>query len=81
MPKARSEMAEAGSQRDADDSVDRLITEAASLYGYANLKDEQKKSFVEGKDVFVAPFNSLACFSWTDSLSISLKHDLHTYPS
>ena len=79
MPKVRSEMAEAGSQRDADDSVDRLITEAASLYGYANLKDEQKKvlkSFVEGKDVFVAPFNSLACFSWTDSLSISLKHDL-----
>ena len=72
-------MAEAGSQRDADDSVDRLITEAASLYGYANLKDEQKKvlkSFVEGKDVFVAPFNSLACFSWTDSLSISLKRDL-----
>ena len=72
-------MAEAGSQRDADDSVDRLITEAASLYGYANLKDEQKKvlnSFVEGKDVFVAPFNSLACSSWTDSLSISLKHDL-----
>ena len=72
-------MAEAGSQRDADDSVDRLITEAASLYGYANLKDEQKKvlkSFVEGKDVFIAPFNSLACFSWTDSLSISLKHDL-----
>ena len=72
-------MAEAGSQRDADDSIDRLITEAASLYGYANLKDEQKKvlkSFVEGKDVFVAPFNSLACFSWTDSLSISLKHDL-----
>ena len=47
-------MAEAGSQRDADDSVDRLITEAVSLYGYANLKDEQKKvlkSFVEGKDV------------------------------
>ena len=81
-------MAEAGSQRDADDSVDRLITEATSLYGYANLKDEQKtserevlKSFVEGKDVFVAPFSSLACFSWTDSLSISLKHDLHTYPS
>ena len=40
------EMAEAGSQRDTDDSVDRLITEAASLYGYsiyANLKDEQKK--------------------------------------
>ena len=36
-------MAEVGSQRDADDSVDRLITEAASLYGYANLKDEQKK--------------------------------------
>ena len=58
-------MAETGSQRDADDSVDRLITEAASLYGYANLKDEQKKvlkSFVEGKEVFVAPFNSLACF-------------------
>ena len=65
MPKARSEMAEASSQRDADDSVDRLITEAASLYGYANLKDEQKKvlkSFVEGKDVFVAPFNSLLDF-------------------
>ena len=83
MPKVRSEMDEAGSQRDADDSVNRLITEAASLYGYANLKDEQKKvkSFVEGKDVFVAPFNSLACFSWTDSLFISLKHDLHTYPS
>ena len=81
MPKARSEMAEAGSQRDADDIVDRLITEAASLYpGYANLKDEQKKSFVEGKDVFVTHFNSLACFSWTDNLSISLKHDLHTYP-
>ncbi len=39
MLKAKSEMAEAGSQRDADDSVDRLITEAASLYGYANLKD------------------------------------------
>ena len=37
------EMAEAGSQRDTDNSVDRLITEAASLYGYANLKDEQKK--------------------------------------
>ena len=72
-------MAEAASQRDADDSVDRLITEAASLYAYANLKDEQKKVlklFVEGKDVFVALFNSLACFSWTDSLSISLKHDL-----
>ena len=72
-------MAEAGSQRDADDGVDRLITEATSLYGYANLKDEQKKvlkSFVEGKDVFVALFNSLSCFSWTDSLSISLKHDL-----
>ena len=84
MPKARSEMAEAGSQIDADDRVNRLITEAASLYGSANLKDEQKKvlkSFVEGKDVFVAPFNSLASFSWTDSLSISLKHDLHTYPS
>ena len=32
MPKAKSEMAEAGSQRDADDSVDRLITEATSLY-------------------------------------------------
>ena len=81
MPKARSEMAEAGSQRDADDSVDQLITEAASLYGSANLKDERKKvlkSFVEGNDVFVAPFNSLASFSWTDSLSISLKHDLHT---
>ena len=77
-------MAKAGSQRDADDSVDGLITEAASLYGYANLKDEEKKvlkSFVEGKGVFVAPFNSLACFSWTDSLSVSLKHDLHTYPS
>ena len=45
-------MAEAGSQRDADDSVDRLITEPASLYGYVNLKDEQKKvlkSFVEGQ--------------------------------
>ena len=85
MPKARSEMAEAGSQRDADDSVDRLITEAASLYGYANLKDEQKESFVEGKDVFVAGsfqlFESFSCFSWTDSLSISLKHNLHTYPS
>ena len=35
----------------------------------------------EGKDVFVAPFNSLACFSWTDSLSISLKYGLYTYPS
>ena len=67
-------MAEGGSQRDADDSVDQLITEAASLYGYANLKDEQKKvlkSFVEGKEVFVASFNTLACFSWTDGLYFS----------
>lgn len=38
-------MAEASSQRDTDDSVDRLITEAASLYGYVNLKNEQKKVF------------------------------------
>ena len=78
-------MAEAGSQRDADDSVDRLITEAVSLYGYADEQKKKKKkkvlkSFVEGKDVFIAPFNSLACFSWTDSLSIPLKHDLHIYP-
>ena len=51
--------------REMQTSVDRLITEAASLYGYANLKDEQKKvlkSFVEGKDVFVAPFNSCLFF-------------------
>ena len=50
-------MAESGSQRDTDNSVDRLITEAASLYGYANLKDEQEKvlkSFIKGKDVFVS---------------------------
>ena len=41
---------------DATD-VDRVIAEAASLYGYANLKVEQKrvlKSFVEGRDVFVS---------------------------
>ena len=41
------------------DSVDvlRLITEAASSYGYPDLKPEQKrvlKSFIEGKDVFVS---------------------------
>ena len=37
--------------------VDRVIAEAASLYGYTNLKVEQKrvlKSFVEGRDVFVS---------------------------
>ena len=35
----------------------RLITEAATSYGYADLKPEQTKvlkSFVEGKDVFVS---------------------------
>ena len=31
-PKARSEMAEAGSQRDADDCVDRLITGQSRLF-------------------------------------------------
>ena len=36
-------MAKSGSQRDTDNSVDWLITKAASLYGYANLKDEQEK--------------------------------------
>ena len=79
MPKARSEMAKAGSQRDEDDSVDRLITEAASLYGYANLKDEQKKvlkSFVEGKDVFVVvsqarPSHFAAFSSFSSSFQLS----------
>ena len=43
-------------QEGADD-IDGVIIEAASLYGYANLKAEQKrvlKSFVEGRDVFVS---------------------------
>ena len=31
--------------------------------------------------LFIAPFNSLTCFSWIVNLSISLKHDFHTYPS
>ena len=50
-------MAESGSQRDTDNSVDWLITKAASLYGYANLKDEQEKvlkSFVKGKDMLAS---------------------------
>ena len=36
--------------------VDRLIAEAATSYGYANLNEEQKKvlKFVQGKDVFVS---------------------------
>lgn len=39
------------------DDVERMIAEAASLYGYANLKAEQTrvlKSFLEGRDVFVS---------------------------
>ena len=39
--------------------------DTTSLYGYANLKDEQKKvlkSYVEGKDVFVLLPIGKSCF-------------------
>ena len=70
--------------RDTDNraSVNRVITEAASFYGCAKLWT--------GPGMAAAPsvlalmclllFNSFTCISWMDSLSISLKHDFHTYP-
>jgi ATP-dependent DNA helicase RecQ len=50
-------------------NVDAAIAEAASLLGFASLKEEQRhciKSFLEGKDVFIilpTGFGKTACFT------------------
>ena len=82
----QSKTTEYGSPRDTINSVDQLITEAASLYCYANFKDEQEevlKSFVEGKDVFVSlptGYGKSLCYALLPAI-FNVKKGLRKHPS